>query len=761
MPHESQAELQPKANLSDKENVVQLESKMSLMDIWRTLSKQRYTVLVVTVICVVFAAYYAFHTKPVYESIARIEIKPNESPNLGLQSLTNEQNGQSNSEVATELRILQSDTVLFQTAQTLNILQRWYGSKATAVTEANVSPADRVRMIKFIRRGLTVTQLLGTDVVEIHYKGTDPQLDTDVANTLVETYADTDLRAKYERSMHVSDWLQKQMNDLQQNAVDAQRKLVEFQKEHNIIGTDDNSNLTLQTLGQISSELEQAQSDRVAKEERLRQFQNMTPEMVSLLGDNTSLATIRQQLNDLKTQRAQMASKYGNNYPRMRELNIQIDKLQAQLAQETELSRKEIQKEYDSALGLEQTVRKRLADQEDAAYKLNENVGEFEILRHDAEQSRELYDRLQARLKESSVAAGLSAANISIIDHAHLPVYPVAPRKGLALLGGFFGGLLIGCVVAFVVESIDDRLQTSEEVESVSHLPSLATVPHIQDETLKKSRSEKNKSEMERGEDNKPDMLELTVISNPKSMAAEAYRSLRSSLLLSSIDKPPRLIVLTSAFPGEGKTTTSVNCALVLAQRGERVLLIDGDLRRGTLDRAFGLNGKSFGLSTVLAKPGSHFDIPAPLPELPTLHVLPTGPRPPNPAEMLSSHRMVEQLQQWCKEYDRVVIDTAPILAVSDTQAVGALADAVVLVVRAGYTRRRALLRARDLLWRVNVAITGVVVNDVDMRLENFYTYRYGMYGYRYGYNYRYGSNYYTDAAYGYEEDEDNGEKNA
>lgn len=759
MPHETQAESQPKANLNDKENVVQLESKMSLMDIWRTLSKQRYTVLVVTLICVAFAAYYAFHTKPIYESVARIEIKPNESPNLGLQSLTNDQTGQNN-EVATELRILQSDTVLYQTAQSLNILQRAYGSKAKAISastpDENITPAERVRMIKTVRRGLQVTQLLGTDVVEIRYQGTDPQLDTDVVNKLVETYADADLRAKYERSMHVSDWLQKQMNDLQQNAVEAQRKLVDFQKEHNIIGTDDNSNLTLQTLGQISSELEQAQADRVAKEERLRQFKGMSPDMVAMLGDNSSLTALRQQLNDLKTQRAQMASKYGDNYPRMRELNIQIDKLQNQLNQETDLARKQIQQEYNSALGLEQTLRKRLADQEDAAYKLNENVGEFEILRHEAEQSRELYDRLQSRLKESSVAAGLSAANISIIDHAHIPVYPIAPRKAMALLGGFFGGLLIGCVVAFVVESIDDRLQTSEEVESVSHLPSLATVPHIQDETLKKK-----KLDHENGEENKPDLLELTVVSNPKSMAAEAYRSLRSSLLLSSIDKPPRLIVLTSAFPGEGKTTTSVNCALVLAQRGERVLLIDGDLRRGTLDRAFGLNGKSFGLSTVLAKPGSHFDIPAPLPELPTLHVLPTGPRPPNPAEMLSSHRMVEQLQLWCKEYDRVVIDTAPILAVSDTQAVSALADAVVLVVRAGYTRRRALIRARDLLWRVNVPITGVVVNDVDMRLENFYTYRYGMYGYRYGYNYRYGSNYYTDAAYGYEEDEDNGEKNA
>jgi capsular exopolysaccharide synthesis family protein len=226
--------------------------------------------------------------------------------------------------------------------------------------------------------------------------------------------------------------------------------------------------------------------------------------------------------------------------------------------------------------------------------------------------------------------------------------------------------------------------------------------------------------------------------------------------LLSSIDRPPRVIVVTSAFPGEGKTTTTVNTAIAFAQRGERVLLVDADLRRGSLDRVFNLDGQSFGLSTVLTQPIARRELFSPLPDLPTLRVLPTGPRPPNPAEMLSSNRMEEQLRQWALEYDRVVIDTAPVLAVSDTQAMAALADTVILVARAGMTRKRALVRARDLLWRINAPIAGVVVNDVDMRLENFYTYRYGMYGYNYGYGYR-NPRADTDIAYGHE-DEENGE---
>jgi capsular exopolysaccharide synthesis family protein len=218
------------------------------------------------------------------------------------------------------------------------------------------------------------------------------------------------------------------------------------------------------------------------------------------------------------------------------------------------------------------------------------------------------------------------------------------------------------------------------------------------------------------------------------------------------------VIVVTSAFPGEGKTTTTVNTAIAFAQRGERVLLVDADLRRGSLDRVFKLDDKSFGLSTVLANPAAYSDLASPLPDLPMLRVLPTGPRPPNPAEMLSSNRMEEQLRQWAKEYDRVIIDTAPVLAVSDTQAMAAMADTVILVARAGMTRKRALIRARDLLWRINAPIAGVVVNDVDMRLENFYTYRYGMYGYNYGYGYRYAPKG-SDIAYGLEdEDEEKGE---
>jgi capsular exopolysaccharide synthesis family protein len=242
----------------------------------------------------------------------------------------------------------------------------------------------------------------------------------------------------------------------------------------------------------------------------------------------------------------------------------------------------------------------------------------------------------------------------------------------------------------------------------------------------------------------------LITLSDPQSSGAEAYRSMRSSLLLSSIDHPPRVIVVTSSFPGEGKTTTAINLSIVLAQRNEKVLLVDADLRRGSLHRVFGMVDQGLGLSAALAQPEQQQELPVPLSDLPMLHVLATGPRPPNPAEMLSSNRMAEQIQQWTQQFDRIVIDTAPVLAVSDTQALAVHADAVVLVARAGVTRKRALIRARDLLWRVNAPVVGVVVNDVDLRLENFYTYHYNMSTKDYWYGYKEGA-VASSRAYGYE----------
>ena len=230
-----------------------------------------------------------------------------------------------------------------------------------------------------------------------------------------------------------------------------------------------------------------------------------------------------------------------------------------------------------------------------------------------------------------------------------------------------------------------------------------------------------------------PDTARLVSLYASSSQAAEAYRALRSSILLSAIDNPLRLLVVTSAFMSEGKSTLSANLGVMLAQRGERVLIVDADLRRSTLHLLFGLQRPALGLTNLLSRQTGDAAFLHPVAEMPNLTYLPAGAVPPNPAELLASHRMAEMMRQWQQEYDRVIIDTAPILAVSDSLAPAARADAVLLVVRAGVTRKKALVRARELLRRANASVLGAVVNDIDLRTDSYYGYS-GGYTYGYGY---------------------------
>jgi capsular exopolysaccharide synthesis family protein len=312
-----------------------------------------------------------------------------------------------------------------------------------------------------------------------------------------------------------------------------------------------------------------------------------------------------------------------------------------------------------------------------------------------------------------------------VIDEALLPLGPVSPdvRTNVMIAGGL--GLLVGVLGAFLFDSLDDTLRTTDDVELFSGLLSIGAIPHFQS-------SSKTGTPKDMGEE-PGERRRLISITAPASPTAEAYRALRSSILLSAIDNPLRTLVITSAFMSEGKSTLSANIAVMLAQRGERVLIVDADLRRSTLHLLFGLRRPAQGLTNLLSRQTDESVILHPVTQVPSLAYLPAGAVPPNPAELLASHRMAEMMRQWSEQYDRVIIDTAPILAVSDSLAPAARADSVLLVVRAGVTRKKALMRTREMLRRVNAHLLGAVVNDIDMRKDSYYNYS-GPYTYGYGY---------------------------
>jgi capsular exopolysaccharide synthesis family protein len=383
----------------------------------------------------------------------------------------------------------------------------------------------------------------------------------------------------------------------------------------------------------------------------------------------------------VKIELGQLTSKYGPGYPRVHELQVQLPKLEKAIAAETANVTRRVQEEFDTSANTVKSLQGRLDNQMQQAFKLNESAAQYALLREDAESSRDLYDAMRLKLKESSISAALSAATISVIDHAVVPPHPVEPNKRRIVVTGTLAGLILSVFLALGLEAIDDTLKTSEDIESFSPFHTLGAVPHFEAEGM----ANKDKRRIP---------LRLVTITAPESLAAESYRSIRSSILLSSADRKNKVILVTSSFMAEGKSTLSANLAITLAQSGARVLLVDSDLRRSTLHKAFNVDRPSAGFSNLLSQVDSEDVYITPDLDLPTLTLLPAGPKPPNPAEVLASNRMAELLHQWRQEYDHVIIDSAPILMVSDSLAVAARADGTVLVVRLCFTRKKAIMRS-------------------------------------------------------------------
>jgi capsular exopolysaccharide synthesis family protein len=711
------------------------EEELSLNSIGRTIFKRKLIILCVTAIIFCVVAVHTLSMTPVYESTVRLQIDPTRSSNLGLDDVINERLGSSDSSrLQTEVRLIESDTVAMRVINALGLAKQpaFAGKSAPATTVSDplaMSARDRQRLLRAFKGSLKVQILPGTQLVEVRFHSTDPKLATDTANAVAEQYMQRNFQTRYEGAAQVSIWLAKQMEDLQAKAVEAQKKLAEFQKQNDILGADENDNIVTDRLKLLNQQLTDAEADRIVKEARHRLAQSGDPELIASTVPTATLQLLRGQEADIKSQLALLNAKYGSGYPKVHELQAQLNKLDTSIAAEIKNVGKRLEDDYLSAVKTESLLRKQFEDQKNAAYQLNEHAVQYSVLKHEVETSSELYDTLQEKLKVAGVTAGLNSSYISVVDRAEVPATPVAPQVQANLVLGFFGGLITGLLIAFFVESIDDTVSSSSELESFIALPVLCSIPV--DQPLSRPKISPGKAE-------KDVLLGPLLLNNPRSAASEAFRGLRTALLLSSPDRQPKVIAIVSSLAAEGKTTVAANLGISFAQRGESVLLIDADLRRSTMHAQFGLPTSRHGTSTVLTQGPDVRAILTPLESLPNLKLLPAGPHPPNPAELLGSKRMVEMLKTFSAEYDRIIIDTPPILSVADSLALANLADAVVMVVRSGVARKKAVLRVRDLLRRTNSNLVGIVFNCVNLKLEQYYY----AHGANYGKTMR---NYYND----------------
>ena len=689
-----------------------------------TLRKRRWVLIVAVALGLAYGIFTAQFQAKRYESYGRIEVRSGSSNEYRVSAMPAE--GESGSRLLTEIEIIKSDSLMLKVAREMDLsnnadfLEEKGPVAHTTLDDAEIRQSTVHRLQSILR----VSLVPKTDIIRISYSSPNAKLSADIVNTVIATYIHNSYKTRFESTQRVSTWLSGTLNDLKQQVETSQEQMLDLQRKLGILGFDPTHNQISTSLDDLARAASQAKLARIIAEARYRVVSGMDPNTIEGSIETTpgtspgELSALRGSLAGARSTYAQLESTLGPNHPQSKALKAQIDELIKEIAAEQDRLLIQAKQVYVVAQANEQQTSAALEQQKTDAYKLRDQLVDYNLREREFEANRTLYDSLQQRLRTASVQSGLESLEVDIVDPALPPANPLLKPQSTIILTALIFSLLAGIVIAFVLESLDTGLRSIAEIESITELPSLAVIPRARrssvDQAATMTTAQRN----------------IGVLTQPKSQFAEAFRSLRTSLLLSTTGHPPKIIVVTSATPSEGKTTAASNLAAILAQRDTRVLLIDGDLRRPNVHHRFGLNGK-VGLTTVLTGATTLDATVQRVPEIPNLDILPAGPVPPFPTEMLSSEAMVAILKRCSDLYNYVVIDSPPILSVTDGVILARDADAVALVVRHGKSSKHVVRRARDLLLRSGATITGIVLNAVDLNSPEYYGY-YGYSGYSY-----------------------------
>lgn len=680
------------------------EEDVSLVEVLQALRRRKATLAICIVSSLLLAMGISLLISKKYDAKARLFLDLDDSDALGLEQIQPLTGLDATTRLQTQVRILESDTLAWDVIRKTGL----YNNPAFAGREFpegsllsnmssdinQASPQLRSKLLKRFHRSLDVSILPKTEILEVRFRNADPEVAANVANALANGYIERKFKTKYEAAEQASEWLTKQLDDLKQHAEESQEKLADYQKQTGMLGTDEVNNVVMEKLGQLNQQLSAAEGDRIVKEAKYRLSLSGDPQVVATIEPQSVLSSLRKQQAEQRSQLAQLNAKYGPSYPRVLQARAQLADMDTAVAQEVKLMGKQMENEYVAAVKSQQLLQAAVDRQKQEAYRMNGEAMQFAILKRDVNSSRDLYEDLLKRLKEAGIVAGLKSSNVNIVDPASVPSEPAEPRMPLYLALGGAGGVVVGVIASLMRERMDVSIRTPEDVEFYCEIPSLGMIPRINDEVADTR-------------DGTP-----VTLKKPTSQVAEAFRALRTALLLSSPGAPPKVIVVTSSLPQEGKSVTSTNCAAVLAQAGRKVLLVDADMRRPTLHQHLGMKSP-VGLSACLSGTPGASSCAISHQATPNLDVITAGHRPPNPAELLASESMEKLLAHWREQYHHIVIDTPPVLAVTDAVILASIADCVVLVARSGQTRNQSLKRTCELLKAVNAKIAGAVVNDL------------------------------------------------
>jgi polysaccharide biosynthesis transport protein len=699
-----------------------------LVDYARVLVKRRHVALTAFATVLLGTAVYSFTTTPVYEGRVQLLIEA-DTPNIvSFAEVINE--GQNRQDYyQTQYRLLQSRGLA---KKTIEALQLWNHTELTPDASAatfsvrgvagsviswlglagGVPPeppdedesAAQARTIDAVLSRLTVTPVRNSRLVNVAYRSEDARFAAQVANALVNAYVEQNLDFRFTASREASEWLNGQLAQQRQQVETAEIALQRYREQNGAISLEDRENIVVQKLTDLNTALTRAKTERLQKEAMYRQLTSVQHDAAALdtfpaILSNPFIGQQKGELAKLRRQEAELADRLGERHPEMIKVKSAIEAVQTRIDGEVGNVLQGLRTEYQAAVTQEQSLNGALEQQKGEAMSMNRRAIEYSVLMRDVESSKQVYDSLLQRAKETGISGELRASNVRVVDAAEPSHTPVSPRRTLYLLMGLFGGSVLGIGLAFFLEYLDDRVKTPHQIETELGLPSLGLIPVVSTASNP--------------------LINTSVPAN----FAEAFRGLRTNVLFSSADDGSRSIVVTSTGPSEGKTMVASNLAVAMAQTGQRVLLIDGDMRRPRGHEVFALPLEP-GLSNVLigaTKPNQAIH------QTPTenLSVMAAGTMPPNPAELLGSPAFARLLASTKEQFDLVLVDTPPIMAVTDAAIVGHRADGLLFVIAADATSRRAAQQAIDQLEHARVRFLGAVLNRVDLERNAYYYARY------------------------------------
>jgi len=759
---------------SDREN----DSQISLIDYWAILVKRRWILLTALFSVLTLTAINTWNQTPIYRANLKLQIdveqanilpfKDYASPDFTYiptdEYLKTQFEAMSSRSLATRVirtmklendpRFVGADQPTW-TGHVVQWVRRAYHvwRPAHSLPVAAPKREDKDQLISPLAASfvssLTVTPIKDSRVVVVGFDSRDPGLAAQILNTLATEYIQMNFETKYNATVTASSFLEKQLVDLRAQVERSEAELVKFGQEHNIYALGSKENIIMQKLADLDSALTNAQAERIAKESAWKTLVQASPGQFPDSLRNDDIKKLDATVGQLQQQQARLGVLYKPEWPEVKQNANQLAVLEKQLADAKETATKEVSAAYHSAVQREQLLYQAVAAQKAKADTLNKDSIQYSILKREVDSSKQVYDGMLQRMKEADISAGLKSNNIHVVDPAEPPQAPYLPDITANMLKALAGGLLLGIALAFLQEHVsahlDRSVKTPDDIDRFIRLPFLGLIPSVQlslpARNLKLAKNTdilalaggNNGSNNPAGKST----VELVTHYDSKSLISEAYRDLRTSILLSaSADRSPKILLVTSSLRGEGKTTTSINLAIALAQANERVLLVDCDLRKPSIHKIFGLENVD-GLSGFLSG-ASTTDVPLTQPtQVPNLFVLPAGRVPPNPSELIGSSRMTECLLALMERFDHILIDSPPLLSVTDARILATIVDGVVLVIKGGETPKEAAIRSRRLLQDVNARILGTMLNKVDFRSSG--SYYYSKYYYTGG-EYKYGN---------------------